>query len=168
MRLYYIMPLYGQTIMPCIRLETSINAPIETVFDLARDLDVHSQTVPQTRERAWGSSDGRLVGPGDRLTFEATHFGVRQRLVSQVTAFERPTLFADEMLQGTFRSLRHTHTFQSTPDGGTLMCDILEFTSPLGLLGRLADFLFLTRYMERFLRTRNAHLKRIAEETTAP
>ncbi len=149
--------------MPTIRLETSIGAPIETVFDLARDLDVHARTVPGTRERAWGSSEGRRVGPGDTLTFEATHLGVRQRLVSRVTAFERPTLFADELVRGAFRSLRHTHTFRATPDGGTVMGDVMEFTSPLGPLGRLADRLFLTRYMERFLRSRNAHLKRIAE-----
>lgn len=152
--------------MPTIRLETKILAPIEMVFDLARDLDVHSRTVPGTRERAWGSNDGRRAGPGDTLTFEATHFGVRQRLVSRITAFERPTLFADELVRGTFRSLRHTHTFTATPDGGTVMTDVLEFTSPLGPLGRLADRLFLARYMERFLRTRNTLLKRIAEETT--
>ncbi len=150
--------------MPTIRLETFISAPIEHVFDMARDLDVHARTVPGTRERAWGSSDGRRVGPGDTLTFEAVHFGVPQRLVSRVTAFQRPTLFADELVRGAFRSLRHTHTFEAAPDGGTVMRDVLEFTSPLGPLGVIADRLFLARYMERFLRTRNAHLKRIAEE----
>ena len=66
-------------------------------------------------------------------------------------------------MSGAFRSLRHTHTFEAVP-GGTLMRDRLEFTSPLGILGRIADALFLERYMRRFLETRNANLKRIAEE----
>lgn len=149
--------------MPTIRLETHIHAPQETVFDLARDLEIHAQTVPQTREMAWGASEGNKVGAGDRLTFEATHFSVRQRLVVQVTAFEPPTLFADEMVRGAFRSLSHMHTFEAMPDGGTIMRDVLEFTSPLGPLGLLADRLFLTRYMTRFLQTRNARLKQIAE-----
>ena len=149
--------------MPTIHLETPIDAPIELVFDLSRDLDVHARTVPQTNERATGSSDGRRIGPGDTLTFEAAHFGVRQRLVSRITAFERPTLFADELVSGAFHSLRHTHTFEAV-DGGTLMRDRLEFTSPLGILGKIADALFLERYMRRFLETRNANLKRIAEE----
>ena len=156
--------------MPTLTLETSIAAPIDLVFDLSRDLDVHAQTVPHTQERATGSSDGRRIGPGDTLTFEAAHFGIRQRLVSRITSFERPTLFADELVSGTFQSLRHTHTFESSVDGGTVMRDRLEFTSPLGILGKIADALFLERYMRRFLETRNRNLKRIAEEAipTAP
>ena len=143
--------------MPTIRLETQIAAPVALVFDLARDLDVHARTVPHTNEAATGASDGRRAGPGDTLTFHATHFGLRQRLVSRITRFERPVLFA------AFHFLRHTHEFEATA-GGTLMRDYLEFTSPLGLLGTLADRLFLERYIRRFLETRNANLKRIAEE----
>ena len=49
-------------------------------------------------------------------------------------------------------------------EGGTLMRDRLEWTSPLGVLGHLADALFLERYMLRFLVTRNRNLKAIIEE----
>ncbi len=66
------------------------------------------------------------------------------------------------MLSGAFQSLRHVHTFTAI-DGGTLMRDRLEWTSPLGLLGILADRLFLERYMRRFLVIRNRNLKAIAE-----
>lgn len=97
------------------------------------------------------------------MTFEATHFGVRQRLTAHVTAFEPPFLFADEMTRGAFASLTHRHEFAPAPDGGTRMTDTLEFTSPLGVLGVLADRLFLERYMRRFLEGRNRELKRIAE-----
>jgi len=136
---------------------------MEMVFDMARDVDVHARTVPHTRERALDVGDGRRLGPGDTVTFEAVHFCVRQRLTARITAFQRPTLFADEMVRGAFGSLRHTHTFEANA-AGTLMRDTLEFTSPLGLLGRLADRLFLERYMRRFLQIRNANLKRLAEE----
>jgi len=83
--------------------------------------------------------------------------------VSRITQFQRPTLFADEMVRGAFRTLRHTHTFEAS-GSGTVMRDHLEFTSPLGPLGKIADTLFVERYMRRFLQTRNANLKRIAEE----
>lgn len=149
--------------MPRIKLETLINVPIETCFNLARDIRLHAQTVRGSGERAVaGRVRGRL-GPGDWVTFEATHFGVRQRLTARVTAFEPPFLLADEMTQGAFQRLTHRHEFRATPDGGTRMTDTLEFTSPLGVLGRLADRLFLERYMRRFLEGRNRELKRIAE-----
>jgi hypothetical protein len=44
------------------------------------------------------------------------------------------------------------------------MTDEFDFTAPLGPLGRLANPLFLTRYMRRLLLERNAYLKRVAEE----
>lgn len=149
--------------MPTIRLVTDINVPIETCFDLARDIGLHTRTVRGSRERAVaGCVRGRL-GAGEWVTFEARHFGVRQRLTAHVTAFEPPFLFADEMTRGAFASLTHRHEFTATPDGGTHMTDMLQFTSPLGVLGRLAEWLFLTRYMRRFLLGRNRELKRIAE-----
>jgi hypothetical protein len=36
-------------------------------------------------------------------------------------------------------------------------------TSPLGILGKIADRLFLTSYMHRFIIRRNAVLKQLAE-----
>lgn len=148
--------------MPIVTLVTEIHAPIERCFDLCRDLDVHSQTVGHTRERLVGAKTGGLAEAGDVLTFEAVHLGVRQRLVSRITELERPVLFADEMVSGAFARLRHVHTFTAV-SGATLMRDRLEWTSPLGLLGTLADRLFLERYMTRFLVVRNRNLKAIAE-----
>ena len=78
---------------------------------------------------------------------------------------ERPTLFADVALSGAFQSLHHRHEFTAIPSG-TLMRDRLEWTSPLGVLGRLADALFLKRYMLRFLVTRNRNLKAVIENTS--
>ena len=39
----------------------------------------------------------------------------------------------------------------------------MEFRSPLGILGKLVDFLFLEKYMEGFLIDRNNTIKEYAE-----
>src|SRR5207253_11077884 len=103
-----------------------------------------------------------LVGTGDEMTWEATNFGVRQRLTSLITEFEPPRRFVDEMVRGAFRRFRHEHHFLAV-EGGTEMLDTFDYTSPVGLLGRLADVLFLRQYMSRLLRQRNAYLTREAE-----
>ena len=148
--------------MPTVTLVTEIHAPIDRCFDLCRDLEVHSRTVAHTQERLVGAKTTGLAEAGDVLTFEAVHLGVRQRLVSRISEVERPYLFADDMVSGAFARLRHVHTFTAT-GRGALMRDRLEWTSPLGVLGKLADWLFLERYMTRFLVTRNQNLKAIAE-----
>lgn len=39
------------------------------------------------------------------------------------------------------------------------MTDALVWTAPLGVLGKIADRLFLVRHMTRFLQKRNSRLK---------
>ncbi|HEY8738489.1 MAG TPA: SRPBCC family protein [Candidatus Dormibacteraeota bacterium] len=148
--------------MPVIRLETLIAAPIETCFDMARDVDLHQRSTAASAEKVVaGVTSGRME-LGDEVTWEATHFGVRQRLSSRITAFDRPNRFVDEMVRGAFARFRHTHDFMRQ-NAGTLMVDVFDYTSPLGVVGRLADFLFLRRYMTRLLQRRNAYLKSAAE-----
>ena len=152
--------------MPRIRLETFIEAPAELCFDLSRSVDVHTESTSGSRERAVAGVTSGLLGPGDTVTWEAVHFGVRQRLTSKLTAFDRPRMFVDEMLSGAFRRWHHTHLFEPR-DGGTLMIDEVDYASPLGVLGRAADALFLKSYMTRLLAARNDYLKKLAEARQA-
>lgn len=70
---------------------------------------------------------------------------------------DMPDCFVDEQVKGPFRSFRHVHEF--TNDGsGTLMVDRIEFTAPFGPLGRIAEKLFLARYLKRLIESRNQHL----------
>jgi ligand-binding SRPBCC domain-containing protein len=104
------------------------------------------------------------MGLGDEVTWEATHFGIRRRLTSRITEFERPNRFVDEMVRGAFSRFRHLHEFVARDDQ-TVMRDVFDYTAPLGPLGRLADVLVLRRYMTRLLQRRNAYLKSVAEAT---
>jgi ligand-binding SRPBCC domain-containing protein len=149
--------------MPTIHLETFIRAPIETCFDLSRSVDVHMDSTNHTSERAIAGVTSGMMNLNDEVTWEATHFGLRQRLTSRITAMERPRLFVDEMQRGAFKRWHHTHTFEPREDG-TLMIDVADYASPLGLLGHIIDRLFLENYMTRLLLVRNAHIKKIAEE----
>ncbi len=153
--------------MPTIRLETSIHAPPERCFDLSLSVDLHAQSQAHAHERPIAGVLAGGMRLGDTVTWEATHFGVKQHLTSRITAYERPTRFTDEMVTGIFRQLHHTHLFVPQPDG-TLMIDVFSYLAPLGILGRLAETLFLTHYMKDLLLARNRHLKQVAESGPEP
>jgi ligand-binding SRPBCC domain-containing protein len=152
--------------MPVIVMRTRVAAPPSRCFDLARDVNAHERSTAASRERAVAGVTTGLLGLGDEVTWEATHFGVRQRLTSRITEFDPPKRFVDEMVRGAFRSFRHEHQFHEI-DGETEVVDIFDYTAPLGPLGRLADVLFVSRYMTNLLRDRNAYLKRAAESAAA-
>jgi ligand-binding SRPBCC domain-containing protein len=148
--------------MAVITLETVIDAPRDRVFDLARSIDAHQDTAAATGEKAIAGVTTGLLGPNEEVTWQAKHFGIVQRLKVKMTVFDRPAHFQDMMLEGAFRLMRHDHSFEAR-DGKTVMRDRFEFVAPLGFLGRLAERLFLVRYMRRFIEDRNAVLKQTAE-----
>lgn len=151
--------------MPLIRLETYINAPIERCFDLSLSVDLHRRSVAQTHERPIAGVTSGVMKLGDTVTWEAIHFGIKQHLTSKITAYERPYRFTDEMVQGVFQEITHRHEFVAQ-SSGTLMIDLFVFRAPLGILGKLAETVVLTRYMKGLLLTRNRYLKQVAEEGT--
>lgn len=153
--------------MPTIRLETAIQAPPERCFDLSISVDAHAQSQASAHERPVAGVTAGEMRLGDTVTWEAVHFGVKQRLTSKITEYERPSRFTDEMVAGIFQQLHHTHLFVAQP-GGTLMIDIFTFRAPLGVLGRLAEIVFLTRYMQSLLLARNRYLKQVAETGADP
>lgn len=148
--------------MPVITLYTAIHADIETVFDLARCIDVHTQSTSKTNEKAIAGRTSGLIGLHETVTWRAKHLGVYQKLTSKITAFERPTYFVDEMQRGAFKSIKHQHSFRMDK-GITTMKDVFAFESPLGILGHLANTLLLKGYMARFLEERNLMIKTLAE-----
>ena len=148
--------------MPVIELSTVIRAPRERVFDLARSIDAHQDSTGGTEERAVAGVTRGLIGMNGEVTWEARHFGLRQRLTVRVAAFDRPRHFQDVMISGAFKSMARDHEFADHPDG-TLMSDRFEFKSPLGIVGAIVDRVFLASYMRRFIVRRNEVLKRLAE-----
>lgn len=153
--------VYG-SVVPTIELTTIIAAPVERVFDLSRSIDLHVESTRATGERAIAGVTSGLIGMGEEVTWRARHFGVWQRLTSRIVAFERPTHFRDAMVSGAFRRFEHDHFFEACPEG-TCMRDVFDYESPLWILGRAADILFLKRYMRALLIERNRVIARAAE-----
>ncbi len=148
--------------MPVIKLVTTINAPTERCFDLARSIDLHIISTSKTNEKAIA---GRLTGlaqQGDVITWQATHFGINQKLTVRIEQLNRPIYFKDVMVKGAFKSFSHEHFFEENK-GQTTMTDVFQFESPLGILGSLFNQIVLCKYMQNFLMKRNEVIKKYAE-----
>lgn len=148
--------------MPRIVLTTEINASKEIVFDISRSIDLHKISTEQTNEEAIAGVTTGLIGLNEWVTWQAKHFGISQKLTTKITEFEYPNYFTDEMMKGAFKNFKHKHVFESHQNG-TLMTDYFDYTSPLGFLGKIADGLFLKKYMTNFLKKRNTTIKAFAE-----
>jgi len=148
--------------MPTIHLTTFIAAPADRVFDLCRSIELHRKSMAHTGEEAVAGTTNGLIGLEETVTWKAKHLLKTRILKSKIVAMVKPLSFTDEMISGDFKSLRHEHHFKRI-DNGTLLIDLFHYEAPYGGLGRLANKLFLTRYMKKLLETRNQVIKEYAE-----
>ncbi|MFZ1497848.1 MAG: SRPBCC family protein, partial [Saprospiraceae bacterium] len=98
--------------MPKIELKTEINSTLDICFDLARSIDLHKISTAKTNEEAIEGTTFGLIKLDETVTWQATHFGIRQKLTSKITAFDKPAYFRDEQIKGAFKYIYHEHKFE--------------------------------------------------------
>ena len=148
--------------MPQIHLTSFISAPIERVFDLGRSITLHHISMESTNEKAIAGVTSGLISENETVTWQARHLFKTRYFTSRIAKMNKPSVFIDEMLKGDFKSFRHEHHFKAAANG-TIMIDIIDFETPYGFWGRIANDLFLRSYIEKFLLKRNAVIKDYAE-----
>ncbi|PWS32968.1 SRPBCC family protein [Pedobacter paludis] len=149
--------------MQTITIKTTIDAFIGKCFDLSRSIDLHVQSMRNSNEKAIGGKQSGLIELNEFVTWKAKHFGIYLKMTNKITVLEYPHLFIDEMIDGPFAKLRHQHKFKSI-GSKTEMIDFFEFKAPFGIFGRLAERLFLKKYLEKLLIKRNKIIKLEAEK----
>jgi len=150
-----------------VRIEgtTSLHAPIQRCFNLARSVEVHvlGNIHFQESATAVGGRTTGLIKLGERVTWRAKHFWRSHELTSEIVRLQSPTYFRDVMVRGIFRSMAHDHYFRQRAGGRTEMRDVFTFAAPLPPRGRIAETMFLGRYMRQLLRERNEVIRQVAE-----
>ena len=148
--------------MSKIILETYINSTSEICYKLSLNVDLHKLSTSKTGEYIIDGVREGIMKLNDTVTWRAKHFGIWQNLTTKITETKPHEYFVDEMLKGAFESMRHEHYFIEN-GGSTIMRDVFNFTSPLGILGVIFNKLILENYMKRFLIERNLLIKDVAE-----
>ncbi|MEV5765998.1 SRPBCC family protein [Micromonospora sp. NPDC052213] len=145
--------------MPLIDITTVVRAPTEHVFDLSLDVDAHTASMSSAGEQAVAGIRSGRMALDDTVTWAARHFGIRWRMTSRISAYDRPHRFVDEQVTGPFRRWHHEHTFTwDDASEATVMRDVIDFAAPFGVLGWLVTKILLLRYMRRLIQDRNAYL----------
>ncbi|MBK8193909.1 MAG: SRPBCC family protein [Lewinellaceae bacterium] len=130
-----------------------------------------TQRLPITPEQAWAffsspvnlkeitppymgfhvTSDPAFLSkmyPGQVITYTVTPLlGIPLFWMTEITHVEEGRYFVDEQRVGPYSIWHHQHHFTAIP-GGVEMTDLVHYKIPLGLLGNLANSLFVRRQLE--------------------
>ena len=149
--------------MICLRQHALVFAPPELCFDLARSVDLHEASSRLIEGRAVAGRTSGLSALHDSTTWSARFFGLRFRLTTQITRFERPHCFHDTMREGLLAHFGHRYAFGLVNTRQTLVTDEFFFESPGEVVGAAFDSLVLKGRMQAVAHARMAYIKRIAE-----
>lgn len=104
--------------------------------------------------------DSRILEPaqisaiGSRAIIEAKVLGFRMRWVAEHTVYDPPHAFEDIQVKGPFRSWRHRHVVEPHQDGARLR-DEIDYTPPLGFLGRMVAPLLIEPRLRKLFEYRH-------------
>ncbi len=94
-------------------------------------------------------SGGNKMHEGQIIKYKITVLPlIRVTWVTEITRVNNIVSFTDEQRIGPYAQWHHTHTFEEK-NGGVEMTDEVNYAVPLGLLGRLANWLFVEREVNR-------------------
>jgi ligand-binding SRPBCC domain-containing protein len=128
---------------------------------------IHLKLVPPpgvSKEQATVSSRDPIAGVDSEITasFRILPFlPLRGRWIAQITEFEWNHHFADIQKKGPFRHFHHRHEFGAEFRGtqnGTTVRDLIEYEVGFGLLGEIAQKMFVRRQFERMFAYRQQAL----------
>ena len=113
-----------------------VSGDIETVFEFFKDpKNLETITPPWLKFEVVSSTTERVqVGTEIQYRLWWQIFPMKWR--SRISEFVDGEMFADEMLRGPYKRWYHRHTFAQL-ENGVEVVDIVEYTLPFGLLGRL-------------------------------
>ena len=112
--------------MPTIHLAIDVDAPQSRCFDLARCVEFHTRSMSRSGERAVAGVTNGLLSLNDQVTWEARHFGIRQRLTSRSTAGETTAFQYDPVGQLTRLTQPDGSHIAYTYDGARRLTEVAD------------------------------------------
>jgi len=96
----------------------------------------------------------RQLTVGDGIHLSVSLHGFIFNWKSSIIEMNKNVEFVDRMDKGPISFWRHRHTFKPEP-GGTLMTEEIEYALPFGLLGSIANRIFVERELRNIFEVRH-------------
>lgn len=102
--------------------------------------------------------------PGLMIAYKVSPLlGIRLDWITEITYVEDLKYFVDEQRLGPFAIWHHEHKIEAI-EGGVLMSDIVTYLPPLGILGKIANSLFVSKQVNEIFDYRTKALIEIFGE----
>jgi ligand-binding SRPBCC domain-containing protein len=100
------------------------------------------------------TTEATRMYPGMIITYNVSPLlGIKLDWMTEITQVQHEQYFIDEQRFGPYKFWHHQHHFQEIP-GGVLMNDILTYGMPFGILGQMANGIFVANKLQKIFNYR--------------
>ncbi len=132
------------------RLETKQFLPISITeaWDFFSSPENLKEITPDHMGFHITSRPAKKMYPGMLITYIVTPLlGIKMRWCTEISQVVENEYFIDEQRFGPYNMWHHQHHFKVV-DGGVEMTDIVHYGIPFGILGQLANWLFVKKQLK--------------------
>jgi hypothetical protein len=146
--------------------EQWVSQPIEEVFEFYKDANNLERITPP-----WLSFNVQRVSTdemqdGTEIEYKLKIRGLPIRWVSLIKEWSEPDRFVDTQIKGPYKRWYHRHEFERLGNG-TLVRDHVEYSVPLGVLGKIFALPLVEKDVKTIFAYRNKVTHQIFEEANA-
>lgn len=126
-----------------------VNASLDEVWDFISSPKNLKEITPDYMGFNITSEDAdQKMYPGIIITYIVTPIlGIKTDWVTEITQVADKEYFVDEQRVGPYKMWHHQHKVEAI-EGGVLMTDIVTYAPPFGILGAIANKLFIKSKLE--------------------
>ena len=137
-----------------------IDKPLDVVFSFFAKPENLRRITPSTLDFQILTPTPISMAKGTVIDYNIKVMGIRVHWRTLITSYNPPTQFVDEQTKGPYLLWIHTHTFK-IKDEGVEIHDCIEYSIPLGLLGRFVHFLWIKRKLDQIFDFRRRKIEEI-------
>lgn len=132
-----------------IKTVQKIPVSLETAWNFfSNPANLEAITPPEMGFKVISRYHGEIMYAGQIIEYKVKPMmGIQIYWMTEITHVKDRKYFIDEQQFGPYKLWHHQHHFKEIP-GGVEMTDIVHYKNPLGLLGRVANNLFISRRLK--------------------
>ena len=140
----------------------NIPASIDEIWDFISSPSNLKEITPKHMgfEVTGNTGKGQMY-PGMIITYKVSPLlGIKLNWVTEITHVKDKEYFVDEQRIGPYTMWHHEHKIEPIA-GGIMMTDIVTYQPPMGILGAIANTLFIKKQLEEIFCYRTVALENI-------
>ena len=145
-----------------IKRQQLINTDIDSLWNfISSPKNLEKITPKWMKFEITSENEDNIIFPGMIITYKISPLlNIPIQWITRITYVKEKVSFIDQQNRGPYKKWIHEHKLQETPKG-IIMHDTIKYIPPFGIIGRIANWIFIKRRVMKIFDYREQILNQI-------